>query len=40
MKVELSQHIFEKCSYIRFDENPSSGSRVVLWGHTDRQTDM
>ena len=32
MKLELSRHIFEKCSKIKFHENPSSGSRVVPWG--------
>jgi hypothetical protein len=31
---------FEKYWDIKFDENPSSGSRVVPWGHTDGRTDM
>jgi hypothetical protein len=39
MKVEFSQHIFEKYSYIKFDENLSSGSRVFLWGQTDRHNE-
>jgi hypothetical protein len=29
----------QKCSNIKFNENPSSGSRVVPGGRTDRQTD-
>ena len=40
MKMEFSQQNFEKDSYINFNENPSSGSRVVLCGQKDRQTDM
>jgi hypothetical protein len=31
---------FRKSSNINFYENPSSGSRVVPCGQTDRQTDM
>jgi len=38
MKLELSRQIFEKYSYIKFCENPSSGSRVVPSGQADRQT--
>jgi hypothetical protein len=38
MKLEFSQHIFKKSSNIIFNENPSSGSRLVD-GRTDRQTD-
>jgi len=30
---------FQKYSYIKFHENPSSGSRVVPCGWTERQTD-
>ena len=30
----------KKNSSIKFGENPSTGSRVVSWGQTDRQTDM
>ena len=39
MKLEFSQQIFEKCSNIKFHENPSSGSRVVAWGRTEGQTE-
>ena len=39
VKVEFSQRILEKCSNIEFHENPSSGSRVIPCGQTDRQTD-
>ena len=35
MKHEFSWQIFEKYSNIKFHENPSSGSRVVLYGRTD-----
>ena len=40
MKLEFSRQIFEKSSDIKFDENPSSGSRVVPCGQTDGRTDM
>ena len=40
MKVEFYLQIVNKVSNIRFHENPSSGSRVVPCGQTDRQTDM
>ena len=30
---------FEKFSYSKFHENPSSGSRVVPRGHTDRHDE-
>jgi hypothetical protein len=36
MKREFSRQIFEKSSNIKFHENPSSGSRVVPCGRTDR----
>ena len=36
MKLELSQHIFQKYASIEFYENSSSGSRVVPCGKTDR----
>ena len=36
MKTEFSRQIFEKCSNVKFNENPSNGSRVV----TDGQTGM
>jgi hypothetical protein len=38
-KLEFSGQGFEKFSIIKFHENPSSGSRVVACGRTDRQTD-
>jgi len=30
MELEFSRQIFEKCSNIKFQENPSGGGRVVL----------
>ena len=30
---------FKKKANIKFHENPSSGSRDVLWGRADRMTD-
>ena len=36
MKLEFSEQIVEKYSNIKFHENPSSTSRVVLCGQTDR----
>jgi hypothetical protein len=38
MKLECPQQMFEKYSDIKFNENPSAGSRVVPFGRTDRQT--
>jgi len=40
MKFEFSWQFLKKYSYIKFHENPSSGSRVFPWGQTDRWTDM
>jgi hypothetical protein len=40
MELEFSGQIFKKYSNIKFNENLSIGSRVVLRGHLDRQTDM
>ena len=40
MKLEFSRHIFEKCSNIKYHENPSSGSRVVKSPWKDGRTDM
>jgi len=40
MKLEFSRHIYEKSSNIKFHENPSNGSRVVPFGHTDRRAYM
>jgi len=39
MKLEFSRQIFEKYRYIKFNENPSSGTRVVLCGQTDRREE-
>ena len=39
MKIEFSQQIFEKYSYIKFHENVSSRSRVFPCGRTDGRTD-
>jgi len=38
MKLEFSEQIFEKYSNLKFQENPSSGIRLVSCGRTDRQT--
>jgi len=37
--LNFSRHISEKCSNIKFRENPSSGNGVVSCGTTDGQTD-
>jgi len=37
MKFEFSQHVFEKCSHIRFDEKLISGSRVFACGQAKRR---
>ena len=39
MKLKLSRQIFEKSSNIKFHANPSSGSRFVPCGQTDRRKD-
>jgi len=41
IKLEFSRQkdIFEKYSNIKFYENPSSGSRVVSCGRTDRHDE-
>jgi len=39
MKLELLQQIFDKYSDIKFYENPSSESRVVPCGRTDRHEE-
>jgi hypothetical protein len=39
MKFEYARQIFEKYSNIKSHENPSSDSRVIPFGRTDRQTD-
>ena len=38
MKVEFSRQKFDTHCNINFHENSSSGSRVVAYGQTDRQT--
>jgi hypothetical protein len=40
IKLEVSRQISEERSDVKFHENPSSGSRVVPCGRTDRRTDM
>jgi len=35
LKLELSRNIFEKYSYIKFHENPSSGNGGAPYGRTD-----
>ena len=39
MKLELSRQSFEKCADITFNENSSSGSRVVPCGQRDRHDE-
>ena len=39
MKLEFYGQIFEKYSNTKFHENPSSGSRVVPSGWTDRHDE-
>ena len=40
MTLEFSGQIFEKSLNVEFHENPSSGSRVVPCGRTDRRTNL
>jgi len=40
IQLEFSRQIFQNYSNMKFCENPSSGSRVVLCGRTDGQTGM
>jgi hypothetical protein len=47
MELEFSQQIFKKYWNIKINANPSSGSKIVLCGQTDktngwtdRQTEM
>ena len=35
MKLKFSQQIFVRRTDVKFNQNPSSGGRVVEWGHTD-----
>jgi hypothetical protein len=42
IKIEFSRQIFEKCSNVKFNENPCIGSRVFSMrtdGRTDGLTD-
>jgi len=39
MKLEFSRQIFEKYLDTNIRENPTSGSRVVPCGRTDRQDE-
>ena len=39
MKLEFSRKAFEKHSNIKFNENPSTGSRIVPWEQTDGRMD-
>jgi hypothetical protein len=40
MKLEFLQQILEKYSNIKFNENPQSGSRIVLREQADGRADM
>jgi hypothetical protein len=40
MKFVISRQMFVKNSNIKFNQNPSCGSRDVPNGRTDEQTDM
>jgi len=40
VKLEVYRQIFEKSTYTKFYENPSSGSRVIPFGRTDGRTGM
>ena len=40
MKFDISEEIVENISNITFHQTPSSGSRVVPCGRTDRQTKL
>jgi hypothetical protein len=39
VKLRFSQQIFEKCPYVKFNENPSNGNRVVPCERTDRRDE-
>jgi len=39
MKLELCRQMFRKIHSIKFRKNPSSGSRVVPCGRTDRNDE-
>jgi hypothetical protein len=38
MNLEVSRQVFEKCPYMEFHENPSSGNRVIC-GRTERHNE-
>jgi len=40
IKLEFSRQIFKEYSNMKFQENPSSGSRVFPCGRTDGRADM
>ena len=40
MTLKFSLHVFEKYPDVKFHDNPSSESRVVPSGQTDRWTDI
>jgi len=40
MKLEFYRYIFEKYYNIKSHENPSTGSRVVPCGRTDRHEEL
>jgi hypothetical protein len=40
MKLEISRQIFEETSNIKFYQNPSSGSRVMLCRRTAEETNI
>ena len=39
IKLEFSRPVFEQYTNIKFHENPSSGSRIVPCGQTDRHDE-
>ena len=39
IKLEFSWRVLEKCWYVKFDKNTSSGSRVVTCRETDRHDE-
>jgi len=40
MRLQLSRHILEKYSNVKFHKNPSSGSRAVGCGLTDSHDEV
>jgi hypothetical protein len=40
MELEFSRQIFEKYSNVKFNKNPTSGSRVFPCGQMDGRTNM